>query len=76
MSKQQLLDYLNEELTAYDNAITEQQNKKVNLDQAIDQQKQNINSLEQQKAQCDVSIATFEEDKVFVNEIIVIVEAS
>jgi chromosome segregation ATPase len=76
MSKQQLLDYLNEELTAYDNAITEQQNKKVNLDQAIDQQKQNIDSLEQQKAQCDVSIANFEEDKVFVNEIIVIVEAS
>lgn len=76
MSKQQLLDYLNEQLLNYDNLISEQETKKVNLNQAIDQQTQNINSLEQQKVQCDVNIATFEEDKVFVNEIIVIVEAS
>ena len=45
-----------------------------NIDQAIEQQQQNIKQLEDQKVQCDINIATYEQDKVYVNELIVIVE--
>lgn len=73
-STQDLLDYLNSELTEYDNQIAEQQTMKINIDAAINQQEQNILQLQAQKAQCDVNIATYEQDKIYVNELIVIVE--
>ncbi len=73
-STQDLLDYLNGELVQYDNQITEQQTMKTNIDAAISQQEQNILQLQAQKDQCDVNIATYEQDKIYVNELIVIVE--
>jgi chromosome segregation ATPase len=76
MSKQELLDYLNSELTQYDNQIDQEKRMIENIDQAIEQQQQTIKQLEDQKAQCDVNIATYEQDKVYVNELIVIVEKS
>lgn len=75
-STQDLLDYLNSELVQYDNQIAEQQTMKTNIDAAISQQEQNILQLQAQKAQCDVDIATYEQDKIYVNELIVIVENS
>lgn len=73
-STQDLLDYLNGELVQYDNQITEQQTMKTNIDAAISQQEQNILQLQAQKDQCDVNIATYEQDKIYVNELIVIVQ--
>lgn len=76
MSKEDLLNYLNDELVEYDNQIEQEKAMKENIDQAIEQQQQNIKQLEDQKAQCDVNIATYEQDKVYVNELIVMVEKS
>ena len=73
-STQDLLDYLNGELVQFDKQITEQQTMKTNIDAAISQQEQNILQLQAQKDQCDVNIATYEQDKIYVNELIVIVE--
>lgn len=76
MSKQQLLDYLKDQLTIYDNDITDQKKRIENLNLSINQQQQTINSLQKQKDQCDIDIATYESDKIYVNEIIVIIENS
>lgn len=75
-STQDLLDYLNGELVQYDNQIAEQQTIKTNINAAISQQEQNILQLQAQKDQCDVNIATYEQDKIYVNEIIVIIQNS
>jgi len=73
-STQDLLDYLNGELVEYDSLIEQEKRMQENIDQAIEQQQQNIKQLEDQKVQCDINIATYEQDKVYVNELIVIVE--
>lgn len=71
---QELIDYLNGLLVDYDNSIAQEQQTKNNLDQAIQQQENNIAYFEDQKTQADVNIAEDEQDKVYVNELIVIVE--
>lgn len=73
-STQDLLDYLNGELVEYDSLIEQEKRMQENINQAIEQQQQNIKQLEDQKVQCDINIATYEQDKVYVNELIVIVE--
>lgn len=76
MSKQALINYLNNESVEYDNQIDQEKRMKENIDQSIEQQQQNIIELEGKKVQCDVNIATYEQSKVYNNELIVIVENS
>jgi septal ring factor EnvC (AmiA/AmiB activator) len=76
MDKQALLDYLNSELVQYDNQIDQEKKMKENIDQSIEQQNQTIEQLKKQKEVCDQNIITYEQDKVYVNELIIIVENS
>lgn len=76
MDKEQLLQYLNDNLIEYDNLIAAKEVLKKNLDLAIEQQKQLIIDLENQQKQADVDIATYNASKALVDQIIVIVEAS
>ena len=76
MSKQVLLDYLNDELANYDILITGQQDLQSNVRAIIAMQEQTIVNCQAQIQQSNVDIAAFEEDKEYVKDIIVIVEAS
>lgn len=76
MSKQILIDYLNEDLTKYDTLIFEQQDFQRNLNQSIASQEQAIISYKEQIVQSDLDIAIFNTDKEYVHELIAIVEAS
>jgi septal ring factor EnvC (AmiA/AmiB activator) len=72
----QLLAYLNALLVDYNNDINLQNSRKQNIDSSIAQQEQNIQTLEDQKALCDDTIATDEQNIIYVNELIVLVEAT
>jgi hypothetical protein len=76
MSKQILLDYLNNEQIQYDADITQKEEFKVNLNNAIAQQEGSIAQFQAQIAQADADIATINNNKVLVDELIVIVEAT
>ena len=76
MDKEELLIYLNEQLTRYDALITTKETLKTNLDLAIVQLQNSITDLENQKTQADVDIAAYNASKGLVDQIIVIVEAS
>jgi phage shock protein A len=76
MNKEEQLIYLNGQLANYDNLISAQEDLKTNLNLAIVELQNNIISLENQKTQADVAIATYNANKVLVDQIIVIVEAS
>jgi hypothetical protein len=76
MDKEQLLEYLNNQLTRYDDLILTKEQLKDNLDVQIVQMQQYILNFEDQKTQADVDIATYNANKGLVDQIIVIVEAS
>jgi hypothetical protein len=76
MDKEQLLQYLKDNLIKYDNLIAATEDLKKNLDLAIEQQKQLITDLENQQNQADVDIKEYNTCKSLVDQIIVIVEAS
>ena len=76
MDKEQLLIYLNGQLANYDNLIGFKEDLKTNLNLAIVELQNSIIGLEGQKTQADVDIATYNANKVLVDQIIVIVEAS
>jgi len=76
MDKEQLLIYLNGQLANYDNLIGSKEDLKTNLNLAIVELQNSIIGLENQKTQADVDIATYNANKVLVDQIIVIVEAS
>ena len=73
-STQDLIDYLNSLNALYTTQITEQQNTKVNLDAAINDQLANIQNFEAQKVQCDQNIATCQQNIIYNDELIVIVQ--
>lgn len=76
MDKEQLLIYLNGQLANYDNLIGFKEDLKTNLNLAIVELQNSIIGLENQKTQADVDIATYNANKVLVDQIIVIVEKS
>jgi hypothetical protein len=76
MDKEQLLQYLKDNLIKYDNLIAATEDLKKNLDLAIEQQKQLIIDLENQQNQADVDIKEYNTCKSLVDQIIVIFEAS
>jgi hypothetical protein len=76
MDKEQLLIYLNGQLANYDNLIGSKEDLKTNLNLAIVELQNSIIDLENQKTQADVDIATYNANKVLVDQIIVIVEKS
>jgi hypothetical protein len=76
MDKQELLDYLNNNLVEYDNLITSKENLKINIDLTIASLTLNIADLEDQKVQADADIAVYNVSKGLVDQIIVVVEAS
>jgi hypothetical protein len=76
MSKQILLDYLANEQIQYDADIAQKEEFKINLNNAIIQQEASITQFQAQITQADADIATINNDKVLVDELIVIVEAS
>jgi len=76
MDKQELLDYLNNNLVEYDNLITSKENLKINIDLTIASLTLNIADLEDQKVQADADIANYNVSKGLVDQIIVVVEAS
>jgi hypothetical protein len=76
MDKEQLLIYLNGQLANYDNLIGSKEDLKTNLNLAIVELQNSIIGLENQKTQADVDIATYNANKVLVDQIIVIVEKS
>ena len=76
MGKQELLDYLNNNLVEYDGVIASKEALKINIDLSIDALIVNIASFEDQKVQADVEIAACNARKGLVEQIIVIIEAS
>lgn len=76
MGKQELLDYLNNNLVEYDGVIASKEALKINIDLSIDALIVNIASFEEQKVQADVEIAACNARKGLVEQIIAIVEAS
>jgi len=76
MGKQELLDYLNNNLVEYDGVIASKEALKINIDLSIDALIINIASFEDQKVQADVEIAACNARKGLVEQIIVIIEAS
>lgn len=76
MDKEELLEYLNNQLTRYDNLILTKEELKNNLDLAIAQMQQSILDFESQKTQADTDIAGYNANKLLVDQIIVIIEAS
>lgn len=76
MSKQILLDYLNDEKIQYDAAIAQKEEFKTNLNNAIIQQEGSITQFQAQITQADAEIAVINNDKALVDELIVIVEAT
>lgn len=76
MDKQELLDYLNNNLVEYDGVIASKEALKINIDLSIDALIVNIASFEDQKVQADVEIAACNARKGLVEQIIVIIEAS
>lgn len=76
MDKEQLLQYLKDNLIKYDNLIAVAEDLKKNLELAIEQQKQFIIDLENQQNQADVDIKEYNTCKSLVDQIIVIVEKS
>jgi AAA15 family ATPase/GTPase len=76
MDKEQLLQYLKDNLIKYDNLIAVAEDLKKNLELAIEQQKQFISDLEKQQNQADVDIKEYNTCKSLVDQIIVIVEKS
>jgi hypothetical protein len=76
MDKVELLEYLNKELPRYDGLIAQQEQLQRSIDQSILMQEQNIVSLKEQIIISQETVATFQKEKVYVNELIVIVEAT
>ena len=76
MTKQELLDYLNGELPQYDALIATEQEKQVGLNQSITMQEQNIVNCQTAIVASQAAVTAYQTDKVYVNEIIVIVTAS
>jgi hypothetical protein len=76
MDKEQLLEWLNNQLTRYDDLILTKEQLKDNLDAAIAQMQQSILDFENQKTDADNDIVLYNVNKLLVDQIIVIVEAS
>lgn len=76
MDKEQLLEYLNNQLIRYDGLILTKEQLKLNLDVQIVQMQQYILDFENQKTQADTDIDNYNTNKLLVDQIIVIVEAS
>jgi len=72
-SDQELLDYLNGLLVEYNDSITQEQNLQTNIAQSITQQNMIIQQLNDQNTQSQQNVATYQQDIVFVNELIVLV---
>ncbi len=70
---QELLDYLNGLLVEYNDSITQEQNLQANIAQSITQQNMIIQQLNDQNTQSQQNVVTYQQDIVFVNELIVLV---
>jgi len=73
---QELIDFLNEDITALEANVAQKIQQKSEIDAAIAQQQSNIDYFNTQKTQCDADIATYNEDIGKNNEIIAILEAA
>ena len=70
---QELLDYLNGLLVEYNDSITQEQNLQANIAQSITQQNMIIQQLNDQNTRSQQNVVTYQQDIVFVNELIVLV---
>ena len=76
MDKAELLEYLNKELPRYDALIAQQEQMQISINSSILMQEQNIAAFREQIITSQEAITTCQQEKVYVNEIIVIVEAT
>ena len=76
MDKAELLEYLNKELPRYDALIAQQEQMQISINSSILMQEQNIAAFREQIITSQDVITTCQQEKVYVNEIIVIVEAT
>ena len=70
---QELLDYLNGLLVEYNDSITQEKNLQTNIAQSITQQNMIIQQLNDQNTQSEQNIITYQQDIVYVDELIVLV---
>lgn len=75
-TKEELIAHMNEENTELTASVAQKTQQKSEIDAAIAQQQANIDYFNGQKAQCDVDIASYEDNIAKNNEIITILEAS
>lgn len=73
---QELIDFLNADITELEANVAQKTQQKLDTDAAIAQQQANIDYFNGQKIQYDADIATYNESIVKNNEIIAILEAS
>jgi septal ring factor EnvC (AmiA/AmiB activator) len=73
---QELIDFLNADITELEANVAQKTQQKSDLDVAIAQQQANIDYFNTQKTQCDADIATYDDGIAKNNEIIAILEAS
>ena len=76
MNQEELLEYLNNELLRYNVLIAQQEQLQLSIDQSILMQEQNIAALREQLIVSQEEVATCQKEKDYVNELIVIVEAT
>lgn len=75
-TKEELIAHMNEENTEMNALVAQKTQQKSDIDAAIAQQQANIDYFNEQKTQCDVDIAVYEDNIAKNNEIITILEAS
>lgn len=72
-TSQELIDYLNDRITALDTSIAVKEQEKLSLDIAIEEQETNIISFNNQKDATDGVIAGLNTEKAKISEIIALI---